>query len=76
MSSITSFSGTLVYRLLMSKLANAFEFSMFRLDNLFTNSFDDDTLYLSCKQLFICFSNHLAKLYSGVFMADNTGLTG
>ena len=60
----------------MSKLAKAFECFIFSLDILLTNSFDDETLYLSYKQLFVCFSNYLARLYSGVLIADNNGLIG
>ena len=57
----------------MSRLVKTFECFIFSLDILLTNSFDDETLYLSYKQLFVCFFNHLARLYSGMLIADNTG---
>ena len=58
----------------MSKIEKAVKCFIFSLDILLTKSFYDETLNLSYKQLFICFSNHLARLYSGVLIADNTGL--
>ena len=73
MSFVTSFSGTCVYKLLMSKLAEVFVYLISTLDILLTNSVDDE-LNVSCKQHFICFSNHLARLYSGLLTADYTGL--
>ena len=70
MSSVTSFSG---YTLLMSKLSKMFGSLISTLDILLTNSVDDDTLNVSRKQPFIYYSNHLARLYSGVLTEDNTG---
>ena len=60
MSTVTSFSVTCVYKLLMSKLANVFGSLISTLDILLTNSVDDDTLNVSWKQNFIYFFNHFS----------------
>ena len=76
MSSITSCNGTLVYRLLMSKLAYTSDGLGLILQSSSTKLDDDVTECLSDRKGFNLPSNHLASAYSGVFTAESTGRSG
>ena len=72
MSSVTSFSGTCVYKLLISSLAKAFWFLISKFDSLLTDSFDNIFFTTKNFSTIVHYTINKCTTLKGIFISNHS----